>query len=228
MVKNLIDIIFPNRCFSCDKILSTKNQILCVSCISKLPYHYEYQLSTNDFKNKIDDLTKIEHAFSLFYFYKKGIAQKLIHEMKYNNKPRIGEFLGENLAQQIKRNKAEPNFDAMLYIPTAKNTKRKRGYNQVEKFAQAISKNLDIPILHAVKLKNDYKKSQVGKSKTGRFQNLANAFEVMANENLNKKHLLIIDDVCTTGATLASFIQSIKQKYDAKFSVAVIAYRNND
>ncbi len=224
MVKNLVDLIFPNRCFACNKILVQQKDILCISCMLKLPFSYDYLTINNSLKNEISKHKPIEYAFSLFYYTKHGLGQQLIREIKYNNKPRIGKLLGENLAIKIKENFNHNPLDYIIYIPTSRSRKYKRGYNQVESFANAMSEVLNVPILDGVVKRLQEKESQVNKNKVERFINLENAFETNSIYDLNKKHILLLDDVFTTGATIVSCINSIEKVYDVKFSLAVMAY----
>jgi ComF family protein len=224
MVNHLIDLIFPNRCFGCEVILPNNQEILCISCLSKLPFSYDFFIDNNPLNNKISQFLPVFQAFSLFNFTKKSLSRTLIHELKYKGKTRVGSILGEYMAAQIKDKFISQPLDGIVFIPTSSKKKRNRGYNQVENFAKAMSAGLQVPIIEGLIIRNHNQKSQVGKNANDRFQNLKNAFEIKKSFDLNKKHILLLDDVFTTGATMSQCMKTIQNQYEVKFSVAVIAY----
>ncbi len=224
MINNFIDLIFPNRCFFCSKILTTSYDILCLSCINELPFSNDFLMENNSFKQKASNYFDLEYAFSLFHYPKNGISRKLIHELKYNNKPRIGEVLGNYFAEQSKDFFLKKEIDGIIYVPITKKRELNRGYNQLEDFSRAIGKKLNVPVIYDLVKREKFIKSQINNTKIQRFKNLENVFKINNEYQFNHSHILILDDVFTTGATLLSLVKTIKEQHEVKISLGVIAY----
>ena len=214
IVNSLIDLFFPMRCIGCQEVIQP-SQNLCVLCSTQLPLtHWEFNQNNIAF-SRLRNLCEIEKAFSLLYFKHHNVTQTILHEMKYKNRPEIG----LDLAQLIKFDLSK--YDGIIPIPLHPKRLKKRGYNQVEDFARRLAEINQINYFGDGLIRVKYHFSQVNEDKAHRLENLKDTFEI--NSNLKAGHYILIDDVVTTGATIASAVHLFNKNSNFKISVITIA-----
>jgi ComF family protein len=166
---------------------------------------------------------KIENGTALFRFEKKGNVQRLIHNLKYKDHEHIGFVLGNWLGGELKTLESYKNIDAVIPVPLHKNKLRKRGYNQVALFGQQVAEALNVDYLDDVLVKVTNTKSQVNKKRLARWTNSDELFTLKNIEAIDNKHILVVDDIITTGATLEACISILNQAKNIKISIATMA-----
>lgn len=226
MLKDLVNLLFPKLCYACSAILSDNEKDICTSCRHDLPV-------TNFHKNKDNAATKVfygrvvlEHATSLLWFQKKGLVQHLLHNLKYRGHEKIGEILGQWIGHELKNSPYYTNIDMVIPVPLHKSKMKKRGYNQVSKFGQEIAKILDAEYNDHILLKKSDTKTQVFKTRLGRWDNSKSIFTTNKTSYIDGKHVLLVDDIITTGATIESCANSLFNAHinkKIKLSVASMA-----
>ncbi|WP_289053228.1 ComF family protein [Carboxylicivirga marina] len=217
------DLFFPPVCISCGTHLF-KNEIeICQMCIRRLPRtHFEKRPHDNQISIMMWGRCRINQAYALF-FYKKGErVQRLLHEVKYRGNIKLGEELGRQLAKTIVRN-GDNSYDEIIPIPLHPKKKIKRGFNQAEVIANGMAEIMKVPVNVSDVVRNTYTSSQTRKGRFERWQNVESIFSVKSPENLAGKHLLLIDDVVTTGSTLEACVNQLSTIDNVKVSVATIA-----
>jgi len=222
--KNMFNLFFPELCMICGHTLFIEDQVLCISCRSKLPLTYYSQWKDNEVERSFYGRVTIEAATSLLYYNRKGEGQRLIHQLKYKKQQQIGFFLGDWLGQEMIQSHRFNTVDLIIPVPLHKNKLQKRGYNQVTTFGQSLSEKLQIPLLEDVLIRVSKSKTQTFKSRLERSIDMDEKFEVKQGEILNDKHILLIDDVITTGATLEACCIQLRQMKNIKISIATMAY----
>jgi ComF family protein len=165
----------------------------------------------------------LEEATALLYFSKGGMVQQLLHHLKYKGHEQIGAFLGEWLGEELKQVGAYDNIDFVLPVPLHKKKLRKRGFNQVTKFGMAIAKALDATYKDDLLLKRFATQTQVFKSRLGRFDDSDTQFFITESQAYANKHLLLVDDIITTGATVEKCAAALQPIPGLKLSVATMA-----
>lgn len=216
------DIFFPNNCVACNNYLFENEIFLCFICNSKanwIPYSDKNcSYLTERFYGKFQHC----YLLSLLTYDHDEISSKLIHAMKYKNRPKIGTFLAEKIISNFKHHPVFTEIDYLIQIPLHPNKLKKRGYNQLELFTTKLSEYFKIPVLenHVIRSKNTT--AQALKNKAERLKN-TDIFKIKEEINLTNKHLLIIDDVVTTGSTLTNFVNTIIDKNSCKISILCIA-----
>lgn len=212
----LLDLIFPTRCLSCDTIIPS-HSILCENCEEQLSYtHFKFD-SENILTQKAKLLFPVEKAFALFYFKDENLAQKLIHGLKYGNQ----QFIGKHLAQWIHDRIKLDEIDEIISVPLHEKKLKQRGYNQLTLFGNTLSKLYNIPVNHQFLKRNSHDKAQAQKDKTHR-EETKSVFSSQSSQD--SKHILLIDDVFTTGNTLSSIAWEILSKNpNYRISILVIA-----
>ncbi|MDO4763028.1 MAG: phosphoribosyltransferase family protein [Flavobacteriaceae bacterium] len=210
-----LDILFPNRCLECDTIIKGE-EIVCISCLEKINFtHWEF--GDNPLKQKAEFLFPLEKAFALMYFEQLGLSRKIIHELKYKNQEKIGKILAHWVAERVNLNESKP--DLLVNIPLHPKKLKQRGYNQLHLFTECLSALWGIPYRHDLLKRNHYKKAQATKDKSHR-EDTQNAFS--CTENIENQHVLLIDDVFTTGNTMSAAAWEILKKNN-KVSILVMA-----
>jgi ComF family protein len=224
MLKNLLKLIFPKLCHGCNELLLRNESVICSICRHDLPLTNHHLIFNNDTTKKFYGIINIEFGASMLYFHKDGITQKLIHNLKYKGHESIGIFLGEWYANDLKNNTLINTVSEIIPVPLHKKRLEERGYNQVDTFCKALSKELNIPFNNSLLIRTKYSKTQTKKSKTERQLYGDTIFDVSFSETDENKHYLLIDDVITTGSTLELCAKALLKIPNTKISIVTIAF----
>ena len=222
-LKNLFGLFYPKKCLACAKVLIKYEEILCFSCKIDLPLTNFTSIGENETEKIFYGRIPLESATSLLHFSKRGKVQKLIHNLKYKNQQELGNFFGELLGDELLLSGRFNSIDCIIPVPLHKKKIKKRGYNQVTTFGNRLSQKLSIPYYENILVKNVMIKTQTFKTRSDRSKNIKNLFELNDIELLQGKHILLIDDVVTTGATLEACWLVLNQTKKIKISIATMA-----
>ena len=223
MVKNLLNLFFPKVCLGCNSYLGDNESNICITCRHQLPLT-NFHLDQNDaLKNVFYGRVKLEQATALLHFSKKGIVQQLMHNLKYRGYEDVGLFLGQWLGEELKTIEAYRKIDVVIPVPLHSSKLHKRGYNQVTKFGKEIAKALNVEFNSGVLQKTLATKTQVFKDRILRTSGNAATFSITENQSLRGKHILLVDDIVTTGATIESCANALLKIEGIKISVAAMA-----
>lgn len=223
MLKSIVNLFFPKVCYACHNLLNDNIDTICLDCRHDLPVT-NFHFDDNDAVKKVlYGRAEVENGTSLFRFEKKGNVQRLIHNLKYKEHEHIGFVLGNWLGGELKTLDAYKNIDAVIPVPLHKNKLKKRGYNQVALFGQQIAQVLNADYLEDVLVKITNTKSQTTKARFTRWNNNEELFALKNMEAIDNKHILLVDDIITTGATLEACIGVLNQLKNVKISIATMA-----
>ncbi len=218
----MLNLLFPKVCRTCTNILSKQEKILCVSCRHRLPLASHHKTGSTAMKAIFYGRFSVEAATALLQFQKKGMTQELLHDLKYRGQHRISNFFGDWLGNELTNHKEYKDCDIVIPVPLHKQKLRKRGYNQVEGFGKEIAKALAIPYRDDILIKTSKTNSQVFKQRFTRF-NAEEIFTIQNKEVIENRHILLVDDIVTTGATLENCAHQLLHHTKAKLSIATIA-----
>ncbi|WP_405564626.1 ComF family protein [Polaribacter sp. Asnod6-C07] len=224
ILKDLFHIFYPKLCVVCDEHLLENENVVCTLCRHDLPL-----TNFNDYKNNKVTQTfygaiAIDKGYALLFYRKEGSTLKLIHELKYKDNEEIGVFFGNWLGEILKQNSKFKDVDCIIPVPLHPKKLRERGYNQVTKFGKRLSFYLNIPLVENELIRISSTKTQTFKSRFERFRNLDTKFSLSNPSQFNNKHILLIDDVITTGATLKACAKEFQKSENCKISVLTMAY----
>jgi len=189
-----------------------------------LPLTHHYNLKEHEMHRAFYGIVPFEFGASLLYFRKKGIAQQLMHNLKYKNQQEIGTFLGDIFSRNVLDLPVFNDIDVIIPVPLHKKRFHERGYNQVTTFCEALEKNLAIPIIDSVLVKSINLKSQIQKSKENRLETNKNVFSIENAHKIEGKHVLLVDDIFTTGATIEACAKEILKIENTRISIVTMAY----
>lgn len=211
ILAKIIDLFFPRFCPICGNRLSGEEETICMACNLHLPRTDTWE---NPYENEMVKLfwhqIPIEKACALFYYKGHSSPSNILYQLKYNHRPEVANEMGRLLAQEGMRARFFDDIDGIIPIPLAPKRQKERGYNQSEEIAKGIAELTHLPILTHIVRRTSFTESQTHKNRWQRKENVSKVFELLDKE-LHDKHFLIVDDVCTTGATIISCCQTILQ-----------------
>lgn len=207
MIKNLKYLLVDQSCYSCDKILSSQEDYICFSCLSKMePTHFHLNPTENELYYRLAGRIPLTGATSLYFFDKQGTLQKLMGQIKYHNAPRLGTFLGKLLAQSLRESSFLSGDEVVIPIPLHWKKRLSRGYNQAEYIAKGFSEACGLEMNPHILKRKKSTLSQTRLSLISRWNNVAEAFSA---DQKCPPSVLLVDDVITTGATLEASVKAL-------------------
>lgn len=220
----IIDLIAPRPCAVCGCRLAVDEETICTVCNLHLPRtNYAARPYDNDLAKLFWRIIPIERAASLFFFDAHSEAAHIIYAIKYGDRPTYGEAMGRMAAEEMSRHGFFQGIDIIAPVPLAKNRLRERGYNQSVEIARGIAAVTGLPIAEKAVKRDTFRESQTTKDRRQRQANVENVFHLRDAEIFRGKHVLIVDDVITTGSTMTSLAEEIMKAGDVKFSVFSLA-----
>ena len=223
LLSDFISLIYPRTCAACGNTLYSHEKTICTHCLVHLPKTFFHQDDNNPLFQMFWGKISIEMISSLYFFNKGNKVQNLIHLLKYKSRPDIGVYLGKRYGLELKTTPKLYDLDMIIPVPLHKSKLIKRGFNQAEKFADGLSQSLNIPVDTTSFIRNTATETQTKKSKLERWENVKNKFSITDTEKIKEKHILLVDDVITTGATLEACAQILLQIPNVRVSLASIA-----
>ncbi|WP_420320660.1 ComF family protein [Flagellimonas sp.] len=216
-------ILLPKVCFGCNAQLSRGENVLCTVCRHEMPLT-DYNFSD---ENSVDRIfygrIPIKKAVSFLYFSKKGAVKQLLHYLKYKNQETVGDFLGEWFGSYLEEEENLKSVDVVVPVPLHPKKQKKRGYNQVTLFAKRISEAIQAEYRDDILVKVNNTKTQTKKGRLLRWENAQEVFEVNANTKKGFQHILLVDDVITTGATVEACAKKLHSLGPISVSVLSMA-----
>lgn len=223
MFHDFINLLYPKLCYACELTLNTNEVILCTSCRHELPIADHHLEKDNPVEKIFYGRIPVKNATSLLLFEKKGMVQKLIHNLKYRGHKEIGPYLGAWLGSELKEMAAWQEVTVVIPVPLHKKKLRIRGFNQVAGFGQELAKALEVPYRDDLLLKITATQTQTIKKRLARWGSIDETFVVNDPACLEDAHVLLVDDLVTTGATLEACAHKLLQVKNLQISIATMA-----
>ncbi len=202
MIMDFINLFFSNNCLTCHKLLVKGEGWICTVCFYDLPQTTCHQEPDNIVAQKLYGRIPISYAGALYWFRKGNKVQKLLHALKYEKKKAVGEILGSKYGAVLKETSLSRTIDLIIPVPLHITKLRQRGYNQSDYFARGLADSLVIPWNNECLRRIKKTPTQTKKDKLERLKNVENSFCVTDPKAVYGKHILLVDDIITTGATL--------------------------
>jgi ComF family protein len=218
-----MDLVYPPLCTSCGFQRPLDNHIFCLDCLSELPETGFHLHAENPFTAHFKGRIALTTGASFLYFSRGGGTQRLLHQIKYNNQPDLITTIGKWYGRQLLTSELWHGIDVIIPVPLHWKKQRKRGYNQSAVFAEGIADVMGISSLQKVLRRSTHDKSLTGMNRLKRVETIGTSF-VLANPKLVRdKHVLLVDDVLTTGATLESCALALTEATIASLRMVTIA-----
>jgi ComF family protein len=221
---DFVNLLFPRLCQACNGNLLGTEDLICTHCLYNLPYTNFHTQADNIVARQFWGKLELQYAYALLYFEKGGKVQHLMHQFKYQGMQKIGNKMGQLAGSQLLENTTLKPVDYIIPVPLHKSRLRKRGYNQSANFASGLADRLPATVeLHNL-IRTIKTATQTRKTRFARFENMQQVFAVAQPERLAHKHVLLVDDIVTTGSTLEACAQELLKVPGLKLSIATIAY----
>lgn len=220
---DFLSLFFPRFCLGCSRAMVKGEDILCTRCLAGLPKTHYHRRDGNPVINRLAGRLPLRHGWAFLKFQKGGVVQRLLHQLKYNNCPEIGERLGKAYGRELAIDSFHREFDLIVPVPLHRARLRHRGYNQSAHFAKGLSEALNVDWDESISIRTQATATQTRKSRADRWENVRHVFSVRGNSTVEQKRILLVDDVITTGATLEACGQHLLDCGCASISVACIA-----
>ena len=221
----LSSLFYPNLCLACSKNLPPSSGFLCVSCSYKLPKTDFHLHQENPLTERFWGRVQLQAGTACYHFSKSGRTQQLLHRLKYEGKKEVGIEIGKLHGSVLREAPLFRDVDLIVPVPLHLKKQRLRGYNQSALYARGLSERLGVPWQEALK-RTAYTDSQTRKSRMERFANVEKVFKLPSTDAVAGKHVLLVDDVITTGATLEACAHRLLAAPGTRVSVATIAIAN--
>lgn len=221
--KSWVGLFYPRLCAACGRPLFDQEQVICYGCIYALPYTNYHLDEENNVTLMFRGRVILEAGAAMLHFRKGGRVQQLMHQLKYKGMREVGVVLGKRYGYHLKD--VYPYGEAVAIIPVPLHPKklRKRGFNQSEQFAMGLASALGVKVDVDTLIRRKYTDTQTRKTRYKRFENMQAVFEVTDRNSLAGKHVMLVDDVITTGSTLEACIEALQVIQGIKISVITMA-----
>ena len=221
----LVDLIAPRACVVCGGRLGIHEFFLCGSCNLQLPRtNYADNPYENDMARLFWGQLPVERCAALFFYQGGSGPSQILYELKYKNHPEIGEFFGRMIAEEWNDTGFFEGIDLIVPVPLAKERQRQRGYNQSLHIARGIGSVTRLPIVTNAVSREQFVESQTQKDRWQRNENVEGCFRLNDGSALKGRHVLLVDDVVTTGATICSCGREMLKAGGVRFSILTIGF----
>lgn len=222
-LKNFVSLLYPELCAGCGRPLYEHELFICTYCWYHLPLTNFHLDPNNAAARQLWGRAKLERVASMLYFIENTSVQHILHHLKYYSKPGLGEVLGARYGEMLNSSDFS-HADILMPVPLHPRKLRQRGYNQSTQLAKGIHKTMGIPLVTDNLVRHSHAASQTTKRRYERYENMRTIFEIKDHSALVGKHILLVDDVLTTGATIEACANKLLEIPDTRVSALTLAY----
>lgn len=219
--ESVLHLLFPHVCTGCGNDILDKESVLCMRCIDAMPETNFELHPDNPVEKMYWGRLQLTHGTAQFYFTKESLMQHLMHQFKYKNNRDLGLQLGRIMGEQIKKSD-RINADALIPLPLFPIKEKRRGYNQATLLCRGMAAAMNIPVLDNAIIRPQHTESQTKKGRIERWKNMEGKFVLNNPESIKNKHVLLVDDIVTTGATLEACGNELLKGENVTLSIATL------
>lgn len=219
----LLHLAFPHVCAGCGNDVLPKDHLLCLSCLESLPPTHFHLHAANPIEKIFTGRLPLQHATAQYYFTKESLLQHLLHNAKYKGDRELCLYLGNLMGQQLRESSWIASVDALVPLPLYAEREKRRGYNQSHLLCQGIGQMINKTVLKDAVIRSSATESQTRKNRVQRWQNMEGRFTLTSSET-EGKHILLVDDVVTTGATLEACGRTLLEAPGSTVSLATLCF----
>ena len=226
ILRNFLHLFFPNLCLVCSSKLGDGETHICIGCLSVLPKTNYHKQTDNRLENFFAGRFPFERIAAYAYFVKDGSIQRIVHELKYKRNPDVGVFAGRLCGENIKGSDFATPIDVIVPVPLHPKRQKQRGYNQSEEICKGMSEVLNIPVNKTSLARTVNNPSQTKSSRFDRWENVDGIFELKDLNAFADKHVMLVDDIITTGSTLEACAKEILKSTNCTVSIFAFGTAN--
>ncbi len=223
--RDLLHVLYPQNCLICKHEFNQSRLAICPICISELSYtNFETYPEATNLDKLFWGRVPLTGTYALLRFRQQNSTQRVLHELKYNNNMEIGLHFGKELGVILRQIPAFSDMDALVPVPLHPKKEFIRGYNQAEVICRGIAETSNVSLRKDLLKRTSFTESQTRKNRTSRWDNMQNRFMLRTVKAQDLQHLVVVDDVVTTGSTLETCVRILQKQFPkAKISIAVLA-----
>jgi len=221
---DFMSLLFPRLCYGCGNHLVRNEILICTECFVMIPRTNYHLIPDNPVSQLFWGRCRIEKAAAFSYYTRDSRIRKMIHQLKYKGASDIGSELGRIYAVSLRSSKFLDDIDMIIPVPLHPSKKRQRGFNQSDEISKGISAVSGLPVDTGLLIRKTGTKTQTRKSRYDRWTNVRDIFLVTDEEKLKGRHVLLVDDVITTGSTIEACAGEILKSEGTKVSVVALAF----
>ena len=220
---SILHVLFPHVCCGCGNDIINKESVLCMRCVEAMPETNFEIHANNPVEKKFWGRLTCKHATAQYYFTRESMIQRLMHQFKYKGNRELGIQLGKMMGERLK-NSTRFAIDALIPLPLFPAKEKKRGYNQATVLCEGMAETLQVPVWKDVVIRSQHTDTQTKKGRIERWQNMEGKFELVNPDIINNKHIMLVDDVITTGATLEACGTELLKGKNITLSIGALCY----
>lgn len=221
---DFLSLIYPRLCQACGNTLYLNEEIICNRCLLYLPQTgFHLNPKDNQVVRSFWGRVPVEGGAARYFFRKSAPVQRLLHNLKYGHAPEIGIFIGRIYGRELLESDTFREVDIIIPIPLHPDKEKKRGYNQAAMFARGLAQSMNKPVDETTLYRAVFTETQTRKSRLKRWENVKSVFALREAKRLEGNHILLVDDVITTGSTMEACINLLLEVTETRVSVAAIA-----
>lgn len=223
-IHNILHLFFPHVCVGCGSDILDQSHYLCLKCITNLPSTNFFNQHGNPVEKTFYGRLAVKAGGAAYFFTENSIIENLVYELKYKGNKEIGYYLGKLIGNLLQETNWIADVDIMVPLPLNVKREKRRGYNQATALCKGIASVINKPFLDKAVIRTVYTETQTQKGRVTRWQNMQNVFAVAEPTLIQDKHILLVDDVITTGASLEACGAEILKVSGTSLSIATLAY----
>lgn len=224
--ESLLRLLFPDVCTGCGSDLVDDSHVLCLQCINAMPETNFEMYGGNPVEKKFWGRIPVNEATAQYYFTRESLMQHLMHQFKYRGNKELGLELGRLMGERLIRS-GRFNIDALVPLPLFASKEKRRGFNQAAVLCDGMAEVMNLPVLKNTVIRSRHTETQTKKGRVERWQNMEGKFVLINEDNIRDRHLLLVDDVVTTGATLEACGTELLKGHNTKLSIATLCYTSH-
>ena len=221
ITNSFLHLLFPHVCTGCGNDILNEETVLCMRCIDAMPETNFELYPNNPVEKTFWGRLPLADAAAQFYFTKESLMQHLMHQFKYKSNKELGLQLGRMMGEQIKKS-GRFEVDVLIPLPLFPAKEKRRGYNQATVLCEGMAETMHIPVLDKVVIRPQHTETQTKKGRIERWENMEGKFVLLNPDAICNKHILLVDDVVTTGATLEACGNELLKAENVRLSVATL------
>lgn len=221
---SFLHILFPHVCSGCGSDIISRESLLCMRCMAEMPETHFHMHANNPIEKKFWGKLPLVSATAQYYFSKESLIQHLMHQLKYKGNKELGWQLGRLMGNDLLQSNRFKDMEVLIPLPLFAAKEKRRGYNQSTILCEGMAEVMGVKILRNVILRKQHTETQTKKGRIERWLNMEGKFELTQPEKIQNKHVLLVDDIITTGATLEACGQELMRADNVNLSVAAFCY----